>query len=317
MTVRGWCPGVLDPMETGDGWLLRVRLPGGAITAAAMRSLAHVAADVGSGQIEVTSRANVQIRGVAAGAVVRAAALLVDGGVASADAATDACRAVVANPLTGHDPAARCDTAPLVAEIIDRLTTGTSRPVGPPPAKYGVVVDDAGSWDLDGLDADLRVHALGERWTVAVRGRAAPIGATHEPADVALRATRLCIERGCRMDAVAADLGMADLVSALGLTSLPDHERRRRPERASEKPPSTTAGAPIRALGAVAHPDPRRANLIAAPLLGRVDAGTLNELADLVDGVVTDRAQGHQVEVRLTPDHSIAFCGVGAARTAA
>ncbi|MEX2625867.1 MAG: hypothetical protein WD225_03225, partial [Ilumatobacteraceae bacterium] len=38
---------------------------------------------------------------------------------------------------------------------------------------------------------------------------------------------------------------------------------------------------------------------------------------DLVDGVATDPTHGHQVEVRLTPDHSIAFCGVGAARTAA
>ena len=24
--VRGWCPGVFDPLLTGDGWLVRIRL---------------------------------------------------------------------------------------------------------------------------------------------------------------------------------------------------------------------------------------------------------------------------------------------------
>ena len=32
--VRGWCPGVFDPLLTGDGWLVRVRCPGGVISPA-------------------------------------------------------------------------------------------------------------------------------------------------------------------------------------------------------------------------------------------------------------------------------------------
>ena len=59
--IRGWCPGVLDPMETGDGWLLRVRLPGGALTADDLRLVAGVASELGSGFVEITSRANLQI----------------------------------------------------------------------------------------------------------------------------------------------------------------------------------------------------------------------------------------------------------------
>ena len=64
--TRGWCPGVLDPMETGDGWLLRIRLPGGVIDVSKLRVVGAVAAEHGSGQVDITSRGNLQIRGVSA-----------------------------------------------------------------------------------------------------------------------------------------------------------------------------------------------------------------------------------------------------------
>ena len=53
--VRGSCPSVLDPMLTGDGWLLRIRLPGGVLPPAAMGAVAAVADRYGSGAVELTS----------------------------------------------------------------------------------------------------------------------------------------------------------------------------------------------------------------------------------------------------------------------
>lgn len=54
-----------------DGPLARVRLPGGLIRAPQLRVLADCAATLGSGVIELTSRGNVQVRGLAgAGAAV-------------------------------------------------------------------------------------------------------------------------------------------------------------------------------------------------------------------------------------------------------
>ena len=52
--------------RTADGWLLRVRRPGGQLTTAQMTALAGVAGTYGSGIVEVTSRANVQLRGLRA-----------------------------------------------------------------------------------------------------------------------------------------------------------------------------------------------------------------------------------------------------------
>jgi len=62
------CPGVLRLAEAADGYLARIRLPGGLIGAGPMRVLARLAGDLGDGRVELTSRGNVQLRGLVADA---------------------------------------------------------------------------------------------------------------------------------------------------------------------------------------------------------------------------------------------------------
>ena len=61
---RGWCPSVLRPMPTGDGLLVRLHPPGGALGAAQARAVAEAARACGNGLLDVTGRGNLQIRGV-------------------------------------------------------------------------------------------------------------------------------------------------------------------------------------------------------------------------------------------------------------
>lgn len=58
------CPGVLDPHPAADGLVARIRLPGGAVTPTQMQALAAFAAEHGDGHLELTGRANVQVRGM-------------------------------------------------------------------------------------------------------------------------------------------------------------------------------------------------------------------------------------------------------------
>ena len=58
------CPGVFALHDAADGALARVRLPGGAIDAAALRVVAGCAEDLGDGAVHLTSRGNVQLRGL-------------------------------------------------------------------------------------------------------------------------------------------------------------------------------------------------------------------------------------------------------------
>ena len=56
------CPGALRLHAAADGPLARVRLPGGMLTGAQLAELAEIAAEWGDGGLELTSRANAQLR---------------------------------------------------------------------------------------------------------------------------------------------------------------------------------------------------------------------------------------------------------------
>jgi precorrin-3B synthase len=95
---RGWCPGVHEPMATGDGLLIRVKPFGGRLSADALRTLAVVAAGCGNGAVELTGRGNIQLRGLTEVTAPLAASALVQAGLADPDPVREARRNVIAVP---------------------------------------------------------------------------------------------------------------------------------------------------------------------------------------------------------------------------
>src|SRR5262249_6222347 len=93
------CPGALQVHQAADGALVRVRLPGGMITAAQLATLSGVSSRLGSGTLELTARGNVQLRGItdvaAVGEAIAAAALL-------PSATHERVRNIVTSPLSGR-----------------------------------------------------------------------------------------------------------------------------------------------------------------------------------------------------------------------
>ena len=149
------CPGVLRPHEAADGAMVRIRVPGGQTTGAALLELSRLAATYGSGLLQLTSRGSVQVRGLPAAvpepfedAVARAGFL---------PAPThERVRNVVASPLTGL-VGGRADLRPLVAEL-DRALVAEPR-LADLPGRFLFVLDD-GRGDVAGLGLDLGYRAL-------------------------------------------------------------------------------------------------------------------------------------------------------------
>lgn len=62
--IKGWCPGALRPMQSGDGLVVRIRPPLGRLTPAQAQAIAEAATSHGNGIIDLSARANLQLRGV-------------------------------------------------------------------------------------------------------------------------------------------------------------------------------------------------------------------------------------------------------------
>ncbi|MHC2335607.1 precorrin-3B synthase [Bradyrhizobium sp. USDA 4454] len=150
IAVKGWCPGALRPMQSGDGLVLRIRPRGGRLEAAQAAGIAELAGQYGNGLIDLTSRANLQIRGVSDASYPP----LIDGlaglGLLDPDPDTEAQRNVLVTPFWTTDD----DTRSLAAEL-ERALASASLDL---PTKFGFAIDDGRARVLARASADIRIE---------------------------------------------------------------------------------------------------------------------------------------------------------------
>ena len=110
--------GVYAQREAGVQ-MVRVRLPGGIVTADWLRAVARAARDFARGPVHLTTRQDVQLYGVAASRVADLLARLSEAGITTREAGGNTVRNVTACALAGLCPAERVD-AGAVAERLSR-----------------------------------------------------------------------------------------------------------------------------------------------------------------------------------------------------
>jgi precorrin-3B synthase len=155
--IKGWCPGARRPMQSGDGLIVRVRPHGGSLPVAALAQLAVAAARFGNGQIDLTRRANLQIRGVAPETLAPLWDLLRSLDLLDDSAETEAIRNIAINPLAGLDPTEISDLRQ-VGRALEALL-GTDQALRALPGKFAFAIDGGGLLPLTELDADIRLGA--------------------------------------------------------------------------------------------------------------------------------------------------------------
>lgn len=171
---RGACPSLAAPMATGDGLLARFRPVNGEMRVSALLAIVDAAERFGNGRIEVTSRGNLQLRGVRPDTVQP----LEDAVLAAMDVATGI--PVETPPLAGLDPTERADPRPLAAVLRQAIADeGLSGRLSP---KASVIVDGAGALRLDHLAADLRLVASDAGWSLSFGGESIAAGLSSDAA---------------------------------------------------------------------------------------------------------------------------------------
>jgi precorrin-3B synthase len=294
--IKGWCPTLLSPMQSGDGWLARVKPSAATLSAGAARLIAAAARRHGNGHIDLTSRANLQVRGLTPRSAELFADTIIAAGLASANPSHEAIRNVMASPLGLDDSTAAFDAHALAREIEATLAQGPA--LAALPDKFGILVDGGGALPLAGVTADIAVRATGSMLSVQLDGGTLAASCSHTKLAETARALALASlhlawerrEPPRRMRALIGDVGEAAIFDAAGLTSA--------------AAPQPSAPVPT-AVGFVPFPGTNQGAVGAGLPFGRIEAGTLAGLASLTERF----ADG---TLRTTPWRALLLPGVGA-----
>ncbi len=147
--VRGWCPSAHRPMMSGDGLVVRVRPRMARLSADQIIGLCTVAQTYGNGTIDLTNRANLQVRGVAEADHQPMLADLAALDLLDQEPGIERKRNILVSPLYEQGDL----TVQLCAELTDRLAE-----LPDIPAKFGFAVDTGPAPVMTEYSADIRLE---------------------------------------------------------------------------------------------------------------------------------------------------------------
>jgi ferredoxin-nitrite reductase len=125
-----------------DSFMLRLRIPGGILTAHQMRGLAAMAQDWGAGRADLTTRANIQIREFEPKNIVRVLNRVQELGLVSRGSGADNIRNITASPIAGLDPTELIDASSFANALHHYILN--SRDLYDLPRKFNVAFDGGG-----------------------------------------------------------------------------------------------------------------------------------------------------------------------------
>ena len=151
------CPGLFYGSIARDGVLSRMRIPGGILNAQQCGTIADLADQYSTGCLQVTNRANLQIREVHSEIPPEVWNRLQELGIASRRVEVDPIRNIMASPTAGIDRQQLLDTRPLVKAWDDYLQTHPELSELSP--KFSIGLDGGESVSIQALRNDILLAA--------------------------------------------------------------------------------------------------------------------------------------------------------------
>jgi ferredoxin-nitrite reductase len=133
------CPGLFYATPAQDGAIYRIRTPAGMLTSEQASVVAHFAEQMGDGYLQITNRANLQIRSVHMVAPLAILSTFQDVGLAAPRPGVDHLRNIMASPTAGIDRQFLIDTRALVTELDNTIVQHEE--LAGLPAKFSVGFD--------------------------------------------------------------------------------------------------------------------------------------------------------------------------------
>jgi len=205
----------LTPVK--DAFMARLRIPGGVVTTFQLRELARVAQELTSGYVQITTRANFQMRLIQPKDAPEFLRRIQSVGLHTRGAGADNIRNLTANPTAGIDPVELINVMPFVHDLAQVIIN--DRSFYDLPRKFNIAYDGGGLIGSveDTNDIGMKAVKLGDEilFRVALGGAtghkafARDLGVVVPPAEinkVVVAALRVYIERGCRTDRKKARL---------------------------------------------------------------------------------------------------------------
>jgi ferredoxin-nitrite reductase len=157
---RAICPDIYHPAVARDGLLTRLRIPGGVLNWEQCQSIAYLLQSTGIHHVQVTNRANLQLRGLDENIPPWTLQTLTACGLA-ASTAVDGIRNMMTSPTAGIDAAELIDVRPLVVAWDEYLTAHPE--LGVLSNKFSVGFDGGGSVSILDRPNDITLLAVSER----------------------------------------------------------------------------------------------------------------------------------------------------------
>jgi precorrin-3B synthase len=206
-------------MPSGDGLLIRAKAVGSRMDAAQAREIARIAEACGNGLIDLSQRAQLQLRGISEATIAEALRRLDSIGMLPQNADAERVTNIITSPLAGL-VAGVFDANAMATELAAELQRDAALRALPP--KFLFLLDDGGALSLADVEADIRIEAAANG-QIAIRIAEVPDRAIFVDArkalDVALQLARAFVE--LRDQHANRFRRVRTLVEALGAEALP------------------------------------------------------------------------------------------------
>ncbi len=126
-----------------DAYMCRLRIPGGLVHSFQLRELAHISKHLTSGYIQITTRANFQLRNIEANNTVSLLRRIESVGLSSQGSGGDNIRNITCSPTAGVDRGELIDTLPIAKELGDYIRN--NREFYDLPRKFNIALEGGGT----------------------------------------------------------------------------------------------------------------------------------------------------------------------------